>query len=81
MDTASGTTIPTKGIVSSLIPKTAPAREKSTVRAARINLSRFPTRAMNRLMPEATAPVEFSSEKAPPTTRIKIMIPACLTKP
>ena len=31
MEITSGTTIPTKGIVSSLIPKTAPAKENSTV--------------------------------------------------
>ena len=81
MDTTSGTTIPTKGMVSSLIPKTAPARENSTVMAARTSLSRFPTLPMKRLMPADTAPVALSSQNAPPTTRMNTMMPACFTKP
>ena len=81
MDTTNGTTIPTKGIVSSLIPNTAPARENSTVSATSTSKSRFPIRTMKRWMPVSTAPVAFSSQKAPPTTRIKTMMPACFTKP
>ena len=81
MDTTSGTTIPTKGIVSSLMPNTAPARENRTVMETSTHLSRRPTRAMKRLMPAVTAPVALSSQKAPPTTRMKMMMPACLTNP
>ena len=81
IDTASGTTMPTNGMVSSLMPNTAPASENSTVMAARTSLSRFPTRAMNRPIPAVTAPVAFSSQKAPPTTRMKMMMPACFTNP
>ena len=81
MDTTSGTTMPTKGIVSSLIPNTAPARENSTVSATSTRMSRLPIRTMNRWMPASTAPVAFSSQKAPPTTRMKTMMPACFTNP
>ena len=73
--------MPTKGMVSSLIPKTAPARENRTVRAASTIRSRFPTRPMKRRMPAVTAPVALRSQKAPPTTRMKTMMPACFTNP
>ena len=68
-------------MVSSLIPNTAPAREKSSVMATSTHLSRCPTSEMKRPMPADTAPVALSSQKAPPTTRMKMMIPACFTKP
>ena len=81
MEITSGTTIPTKGIVSSLIPKTAPAKENSTVSSTRTILSRLPIMTIKRLMPVSTAPVAFKSQKAPPTTSMNMIIPACFTKP
>ena len=81
MESMSGTTIPTKGMVSSLMPKTAPARENSSVMPSSTHLSRFPTRAIKRPIPADTAPVALSSQNAPPTTRINTMMPACFTKP
>ena len=73
--------MPTNGIVSSLIPKTAPPMEKSRASPASTSLSYRPARAMKRLMPYDTAPVALSIQKAPPTIRMKTMIPACFTKP
>ena len=73
--------MPTKGIVSSLIPNIAPAREKSRVIATSTTLWYLPTDLMNLPIPTEMAPVLLSSQKEPPTISIKIIIPDCFTNP
>ena len=73
-----GTRIITKGIDSSPMPKIAPPKENRVIKIGIRRIS-FPwVRSITRMIPLSTAPVRRTIPKAPPTTRIKAMIPTAV---
>ena len=73
-----GTRIITKGMASSPMPKMAPPRENSVMRSGIRRISRPFVIAMTRMIPLSTAPVLKTIPKAPPTTRIKAIMPTAV---
>ena len=78
MATNIGARIMTKGIASSPIPKTAPPRENSVIRIGIRRISRPLVMAITLIIPASTAPVLSTIPNAPPTTRIKAIIPTAV---
>ena len=68
----------TKGIASSPIPKTAPPNENNVIRMGISSISRPSVFSITFIIPDSTAPVRRTIPNAPPTTRIKAIIPTAV---
>ena len=92
MEMASGTISTVKAMVSSLIPKTAPKTENSSMISTRTilftptarstrNLSSREVKARNECIPASTALAELTIQNAPPMISRKTIMPAWAVNP